>query len=566
MSTPAAPALDLQPMPEAARRKRRRLSVVWLVPIVAGLIAAWLAITTLREQGPTISITFATADGLEAGKTKVKYKEIEIGLVDRLRLSDDRRHVLVTVRMAKEAEDFMTSGTRFWVVRPRVGTSGVSGLGTLVSGAYIELDPGAGASTTSFVGLEEPPPILSDTPGRKFLLHAETIGSLDRGAPIYYRGLEVGRVLEYRLDQDRRGFTATAFVDAPHDTLVRPTSRFWNASGLDLALGTDGITVDTESLHTIIAGGIAFDTPGIEAPGEPAAAGHAFPLHESRRRVDTPVYTRKVPYLVEFDGSVRGLRPGAPVEFGGIQVGTVTNVRLTFDAAEKRLRLPVTLDIEPERIGIENAGADAQPYVAMRALVRQGLRAQLQSGNLLTGELLIALDFRPDAPAAELVMREGMPPTIPSVATDLDTMKQSVNQVLAEIGKAPIRELVEDLRRTVQSLDRIVGSPEIQGAVTALGEAAENLQVVLRAAGREIGPVSESLRRTADRASGTLTSADAALASVQDLVGKKSGLPADIDAVLNELTRAARSIRVLADYLERHPEALVRGKQGGYRQ
>lgn len=563
MLTQTAAKPDRLEMPEAAHRRRRRLSTIWLVPLVAGAIAIWLAITTLREQGPTASVTFVSAEGLEAGKTKVRYRDVEIGVVDRIRLSDDRRGVVVTARLAKEAEDFMTSGTRVWVVRPRIGASGVSGLGTLVSGAYLQLDPGTGTRTTSFVGLEEPPPILSDVPGRSFTLRAESLGSLDRGAPIYYRGLRVGQVLDYGLDADRRGFTATAFVNAPHDALVRPTSRFWNASGLDVSLGADGINVSSESLQTIVAGGIAFDTPAIEAPGEPAAAGQAFRLYESRRQVDAPVYTRRVPYLVEFDGSVRGLRAGAPVEFGGIQVGTVTDVRLAYDVAEKRLRLPVTLDIEPERIAVQNGRIEtAQPYAAMAQFVRQGLRAQLQSGNLLTGELLVALDFHPDTSPAELEIREGSLPRIPSIATDLETIKESVNRILAEIGQAPVRELVEDLRRTVQGLNQIVNAPETVRTMTALGQSAEELKTVLQAAGREIGPVSTSLRQTADRASGTLTSADAVLGSLQGMVGKQSGLQGDVDAVLGELTRAARSIRVLTDYLERHPEALLRGKSG----
>ena len=319
---------DTRGMPEAAVRRRARFSIIWLVPLVAGGIAIWLAIVTLHGRGPTVTIAFKSAEGLEAGKTKVRYKDVEVGTVKEVRLGDDLKSVAVVAELAKQLEPFMTGGTRFWVVRPRVGASGVSGLGTLVSGAFIGLDPGQGDRTTSFTGLEDPPPITSDVPGRKFLLRAEALGSAERGAPVYYRGLRVGQILDYALDPNRRGFTLEIFIDAPHDALVRDTSRFWNASGFDVSVGAGGLEVATESLQTIIAGGIAFDTPWIEAAGEASAPAHEFRLFTSRRQVDEPVYKTKVPYLVHFDGSVAGLRTGAPVEFGGIQVGSVTDVRL----------------------------------------------------------------------------------------------------------------------------------------------------------------------------------------------------------------------------------------------
>src|SRR4051794_41743491 len=223
---PAPPGRGLQE--PAVKRGCRRFSVVWLVPLVAAAIAAWLAVTTLREQGPTVSIVFKTAEGLEAGKTKVRYKDIEVGTVQDVRLSDDLKEVVAVAELRKQAEPFMTEGTRWWVVRPRVGASGVSGLGTLISGAYIGLDPGQGKRTLSFTGLEEPPPMTSDVPGRRFALHADGLGSVDQGSPVYYRGLQVGQVLSSTLDENRRTFTFEVFVDAPHDGLVRDASRFWN--------------------------------------------------------------------------------------------------------------------------------------------------------------------------------------------------------------------------------------------------------------------------------------------------------------------------------------------------
>jgi paraquat-inducible protein B len=538
--SPGAPAPPVPPRrgprEPAVKRGRRRFSVVWLVPLVAAAIAAWLAVTTLREQGPTVSIVFKTAEGLEAGKTKVRYKDIEVGTVQDLRLSDDLKNVVAVAELRKQVEPFVTEGTRWWVVRPRVGASGVSGLGTLISGAYIGLDPGRGERTLSFTGLEEPPPMTSDVPGRRFALHADGLGSVDQGSPVYYRGLRVGRVLGRTLDDDRRSFTFEVFVDAPHDRLVRDASRFWNASGIDVSVSSGGVEVATESLQSILAGGVAFDTPGIEAPGEEAAADHAFPLHESRRKVDEPVYTEKVPYLVRFEGSVGGLHAGSPVQFNGIPVGAVTDVRLEYDAASRKLDIPVALTIEPQRIAIRGGtGGPWVPYVTMRTLVAQGLRAQLETGNLLTGELVVELAFHPDAPPAGLGTDTGPVPEIPSVPADLESIKRSVNQVLDKVAALPIDQLVAELGQTVEG---------VNGLTT------------------QVPALTDSLRRTADAATTTLATANGTLRMVGEAAGSGSQLRLGTNELIAEMTRTARSMRGLADYLERHPESLLRGKQG----
>jgi paraquat-inducible protein B len=539
MITDLKPVAEPRATPHAAVKTGRRFSVIWLVPLVAGAVAAWLAVVALREKGPTVTIAFKTAEGLEAGKTKVRYKDVEVGTIQEVRLSDDLKGIAAVAELSKQVEPFMATGTRFWVVRPRIGASGVSGLGTLLSGAYIGFDPGQGERTSTFTGLEEPPPIAFDVPGKRFLLHADSLGSADRGSPVYYHGLRVGQVLGYALDDDRRTFTLEIFVDAPHDALVRDTSRFWNASGFDISVGTGGIEVASESLQTIIAGGVAFDTPDVEGPGESSATGHGFRLFESRRKVDEPVYTQKVPYLAYFTGSVRGLRAGAPVEFAGIQVGSVTDVRLEYDPATRSLGVPVTFEIEPERVRVLGARPEWVPYTLVGGMVQQGLRAQLKSGSLLTGELVLDLGFHPEAAPAELRMNTGSHPEIPSVPAELEAITSSVNQVLSKIADAQIPELVADLRHTVQGLDHLVSSPEIMGTLKALSQTATATTV-------------------------TLGNANAALSSVDTLVGVNSQLRDDTSALMIELTGAARSIRALTTYLERHPESLIRGKSGGY--
>ena len=542
---PSAP--DPGELPEVEVESRRRVSLVWLFPLVAAAIAIWLGYTTFREQGPTITIGFESAEGLEADKTRIKYKDVDVGVVDNVALSDDLSHILVTAELSKGVEQHVTEGTRFWIVRPRIGASGVSGLGTLLSGAFIEMDPGEGALTDSFVGLEEPPPISSDVPGTRYLLQAENLGWVERGSPVYYRDVPVGQVLSYQLPKDRRALEVQVFINAPHDQLVRADSRFWNASGIEISATAAGFDLRVQSLTALLAGGIAFDTPGIARPGEQAAAASEFPLFESFASVGEAQFTEKIPYLVSFDGSVRGLSPGAPVEFRGIKVGRVTDISLVAEPETGSVRIPVAIEIEPQRVGMEGDMSDVQPFEMMTALVDRGLRAQLRQGNLLTGELYVSLDFHPEAPEAELDMRAKYP-LIPSVPTDIEVLTASVTGILDKLAGLPLEDLVTDLRNTVQSINALASSDDTGQIVAALSEAAVGLQALVAKLEEQLGPLLGQARST--------------LAAAEGLVGRDSQTRYDVSAMLRELTSAARSIRLFADYLERHPEALIRGKAG----
>jgi paraquat-inducible protein B len=536
---------DLDEVPEVEVAARRGISIVWLIPLVAGAIAIWLGYTTLQQKGPTITITFANAEGLEAGKTKVKYKDVEVGLVDDVAISDDLSRINVTASMVKGADHFLNEGTRFWIVRPRIGVGGISGLGTLVSGAFVTVDPGGGKPTTSFTGLEEPPPINSDVAGRRYHLRATRLGSVSRGSPVYYHDIQVGQVLNYELADDQKSLGIDVFVAAPHDRLVRDNSRFWNASGFDISLGAAGVDVSVESLQSLLAGGIAFDTPTIDRPGEPAAADTSFPLFDSYSAVTEARYAEKILYEVSFDGSVRGLHAGAPVEFRGMRVGSVTDVKLEIDPKQDTVRIPVTLGIEPERVTMGGGALNAEPYAMMRSLVQRGLRAQLKPANLLTGDLLVDLDFHPESPPAKLV-EGGAYPVIPSVPTQLEVLTASITGVLTKLAALPLPELVADLRTTVQSINGLVAAPDTKETVTALHDSATHLQALLGTLDQQVGPL--------------IKRADSTLASTTTLVGPDSQMRYDMGDLLRELTNAARSIRVFADYLQRHPEALLRGK------
>ncbi|HEY1907511.1 MAG TPA: MlaD family protein [Myxococcaceae bacterium] len=524
-----------------ARVQRRWFSPIWLVPITAVLIAGWLGWKTYSQRGPLITITFASAEGIEAGRTRVMLRNVEVGMVEFLDLSRDLSRVEVHARMRSDLREHLTTGTRFWVVRPRLGVGGVSGLGTLFSGVYVEMEPGTGRRTETFKGLEEPPVLPPSGEGKSFVLRARNLGSLSRGSPVYYRGVPVGEVLGATLATDAQSVVVNLFVRAPHDTLVRPATRFWNASGIEVSAGGGaGFRARAESLQAIVLGGIAFDTRP-ESVGEvPSPRDSEFELYPDKDAALTTPYGPQVGYQVHFGGSVRGVDVGTPVELLGIRVGQVTDVRLEGEAG--RLRVPVTVTLDPERVLLHQGelpteGQQLQQSLnaQMALLVARGLRAELQSASLLTGAKIVALAFHPHAPKAQLAFG-GRYPELPAIpGSGFDDMTESATRLLA------------DARNLVQNANQVLRSPELSGTL-------KNLDVLTREASTHIGPTMESLQGASAQLEKTLN-------ATSGLLGNSTTGAGELPRALRDLREASRSVRLLTDYLERHPEALVQGKR-----
>ena len=488
-------------------KKRMRISLVWVIPIVAAAAGVWIAVTKILEKGPEITIIFQSADGLEANKTKINYDGLNVGVITAIRMMEDHKRVIATAQMNPKAKDFLVKDTQFWVVKPRMSGLNISGLGTLISGYYIGVQLGQSKeSEHSFTALETPP-LNSDVPGRLFTLKTAELGSLGEGTPIFFRKLPAGQVVSYELDQGGKFLNVKIFVQAPYDQYVNPDTRFWSASGVDLTLSASGLHVQTESVMSILAGGIAFETPASDAPLPPADADTTFNLFGDRAEAFRPPPHDPHTYLIVFKQSVRGLEVGAPVIVSGVPIGEVTAINPQFDAQKIEFTVPVTITIDAARYGVKflnlPAGEDAAAsnQRVMDAMVAHGLRAQLKTGSLISGALYVAIDLHPDATPA--------------------TLDWSQNPVQL---------------------------PAMPGQIEAVEDTALNLM--------------KSLDTTLGSVRGTLTNADKVLGDAGTFIAPDSMFNSQLDNLLKQGGSAAQALRVLADYLERHPEALIHGKTG----
>ncbi|HEV7801938.1 MAG TPA: MlaD family protein, partial [Burkholderiales bacterium] len=329
---PEPPPLADVPEAIAVPKRRWTLQWVWVLPVLAAIVGGWLAVRAVMQDGPDITIRFKTAEGLEANKTRVKYKDVDIGVVKSVTLARDRAGIVVKAALSKSAQDLLVEDTHFWVVRARIAGGTVSGITTLFSGSYIGMDPGKSKeSLREFEGLETPPVITTGLQGKQFVLRADDIGSLDVGSPVYFRRLEAGRVIAYELDKEGTGVILRVFVNAPYDRYVTTNARFWHASGIDVALDANGLRINTESLASVVVGGLSFQAPDGTTPQPAAPENAAFTLHETRAQAMKDPITRTERYALVFPESVRGLGIGSPVDFRGLIVGEVKAINASFD-------------------------------------------------------------------------------------------------------------------------------------------------------------------------------------------------------------------------------------------
>jgi paraquat-inducible protein B len=552
-------------LPQAATRRSRRLSIIWIVPLVAVAIGAWLAWDTLSKEGPTIKISFDGGEGLQAGQSQLKYKDIVFGTVKSLALSPDQTHVVVTVATTREAGPLLTEGTIFWVVKPRLFAGNISGIETLLSGSYIGMLPAAkaGKSQRDFTGREDPPVLGAHVPGRTFLLKSKRIGAVSVGSPIFFRDLSVGEVLGWDIADMAEYVTIHAFVRAPYDSYVHDQTRFWNASGVSIKLGGTGVEVQMESLKALLLGGVAFETPVRDIHTAETPEDHVFPLFADRDTANAASYTRKIPAISYFSSSVSGLAVGSEVTVHGLKVGEVTDVRLTYDAAKDTVLAPVRYEIEPERVvGVGQRVFDTDAE-SVQALLKGGLRASLQSANLITGQQNVALDFVTDAPTAEVSM-DGPDFVVPSTeGSGFAGLTASATELLNKVNTMPFDQIGKNLDGILKSVNDVAQGPQMKKALTELSGMIASAQNMVQNLNSGLSPAAKQLPEVTAGLQKTLANANKLVLSLDTGYGDNTKFNRDLDRLLAQANDALRSIRALSDLLARHPEALIKGRPEG---
>ncbi len=540
--------------------RRARFSLIWLIPILVVAIAAYLGWETISRRGPEITLEFETADGITAGQTQVKHKAVGLGTVESVGLSKDLQRVEIRVQMSAQARPFLTSNAQFWVVRPRLSGASVSGLDTLVSGAYIAVDPGAAGGTPQdhFKGLEAPPGVRSDEPGRTYTLMTGDVGSISQGAPVFFRSVVVGEVLGYTMPPGGRGLIPIqVFIRQPYDEYLRADTRFWNVSGIRADLDGGSLHIQIASLQAVLSGGVEFGLPEQrrDKAAPPAPDNAVFKLYDDKEDADTAGYRERLHMVTYFQSSVKGLSPGSPVNMFGLQVGNVTDVKLQLDRRTGEARVRVAMEIQPERVFTDDEVNQGSMVQITQALVNNGLRAETDSGNLLTGSTVISFGFVPNAKPEKIVM-EGDAIVLPSKSGGFNGIIDSVSTVAAKIATMPLAQIGDNLNDLLAHTDSTVNGPQLKQAIGQLTATLRNVQDLAAHADRGLTPLLQRLPQIADQLQQTVQHANETLAAY----GGNSQFSYSLKQTLNQLGETARSLRLLAEFLKRHPSSLLFGR------
>ncbi len=521
-------------------RAAQRWNVVWVVPILALLIGGWLLYRNVSSKGPEVRIRFDTAEGLFVGKTELRCRSVSVGMVSKIELADDLQSVFVYCTLDSAYGHLLRKGSRFWVVRPRVSAADISGLGTLLNGFYVEMEPGTGAiGPTKWKGRETPPATSRSVPGLRLRLVSDEAGSLAVGSSLFYRGIQVGRVESRKLDFDLRRITYEVFIQEKYRSLVRDNTKFWNSSGIDISAGADGFKVNTPSLQALVSGGASFAIQeGIE-PGELVTDGTTFELHKDMDDAVSSTFEPTLRILLLFDQSVRGLTKSAPVEYRGIEIGRVKNISFDYAPERDNQKVPVLVEVDPSLLRALGTVSTKEDDVLMLGnAVKNGLRAKLKTGSLLTGALFVDFDYYPMEKPAELSYKSDFP-VVPTLSSGFDQLEVKIASILDKINALPLDQTVTEITTTVA---------EARDAIKEIEKVAAAAKVTLE--DEDFRKLPADLRRTLAELEKSISS-----------LGPDSNVQGDLLRTLDELRGAIRSIEAMSEEIKKKPNSLIFGKE-----
>lgn len=515
--------------PPAKIKASRPFTMVWFIPVLALVLGVWLVYKNAQDKGPLITIEFDTAAGIEAGKTKIKFKNVDLGIVETIDIKEDLSGVIVSARMNKETAPNLNENTKFWVVKPRVGLAGISGLNTLLSGAYIGIDlSGTGSPENAFIGLENPPPREHTVSGVSIMLEAENPGSLNIGSPVYFKQFAVGQIDLIELSDDFSNVKIKAFIEAPYDELVNTNTNFWNVSGVSAELSANGISLHLQSIESLVSGGIAFDSPTVRDDVALDVSDMTFRLYDNKQTVGQLTFTDTKFFILNFDQSIRGLNVGAPVDYRGIEIGRVVSIDIYYDKEKDEVRIPVLVEIEPGRAGLtdpDSISSVDDDLNHFRKAIERGFRAKLETGNLLTGQRFISVDFFENPDIAQARFFNGYP-EIPTISTDLGEITENIGRVLEKVNKLEIEKVLENVNLAVTDLRKLLDDTD-----------------------SKIVAVLNGVDRTLEQSRELMQSLD-----------EDSMTRYELNTLLQEMREAARSVRTLVETIEENPSSVIFGK------
>jgi paraquat-inducible protein B len=531
--------------PEATFHPSRWPGWIWLVPIGALLIVGWLGLRDLLQQGPEVTVRFSEIGDIKADNTKVKYQDMDVGTVESVKLSDDLQHIDVGLRLRPQMSGHLGPGTRYWIAGQNISLGDLSGIKAIISGPYIAVEPRAGDTVDKVDGLDKPPAVKEKKPGTVFTLQTGKLDNITSGTEVFFLGLKVGKVESYALNAQHRDFNVEVFVEAPYDKLVHEDTHFWNAGAVHFSQSPSGPSVAFHSLPALVQGAIGFETPS-DSGAKPAGKNTVFTLYADQATARNVPSGTSVTYSVSFDDQSTGLAVGAPVKLIDTPIGSVSRSTVEYDVAKAVLRTRATLSIDPDKLNL--AGAKGEPRAAidnmMRALISQGLRASLTKSPPVIGSPQVELQFVSGAQAASL--GSGSPPEIPT---------ESGSGSGALLAKAS--DILNQVQQVTQRLSALSQSPQVTQSLEDLHQTLDNVQAITTETRKQIGPILTQVRQAAAHAQEAADSARAVLGSSG---GRNQVESAGLSKTLYEMTQAARALRELADYLDRHPEALISGR------
>ena len=530
-----------QDLNKAKTSRQTRLSPIWVVPIVAIAIGLWLVYDNYSSRGTQVTLTMDNAEGIEAGNTLIRSRNVEVGRVQSVRLSDDLSHAVLTARIQPEVEDMLREDSRFWVVKPRIGREGISGLGTVLSGAYIQLEPGTEEAPRREFPVSDIPPVApAGQAGLRLSLTSQLGNSLRVGDPVSYQGYTVGRIEENSFEPDSRTMQHQVFIEEPYTDLVTDSTRFWTSSGIDFRLGADGVRVNVESIEALLGGGVTFGVPEDLPMGQPVEANTRFTLYADEDAAREGTFNRYLEYVLLVDETVRGLSKGAPVEFRGVRMGTVAAVPWNFTAPQPdsraRFAIPVLIRIEPQRLGIENSDINLEEWQArFDRMFGLGLRASLKSGNLLTGALFVDLNFQRDLADEYVAERFSERDVFPTVAGGFAQIQAQVTDLLEKLNSLEVEPLLAGLDRNLQASESVLN--EVREVSTSINQLLNDPET--QAIGGNLNGTLEELRST--------------------LEGLSPSSPAyqELTTAIERLDRLMRDLQPLTRTLNDNPRALL---------